>query len=125
MEIFYQGLNPASQTAANATAAGGLLDKTYKEAKNILDCISKNHEDWRESEQRLRIKDNDANNRAIASLQNQMTAMMSLIQGITINSTGAKKGQVNAIAQMTASCVICGDAHPMEECQEICSQYAL
>ncbi|XP_038895827.1 zinc finger BED domain-containing protein RICESLEEPER 2-like [Benincasa hispida] len=77
----YQGLNPASQTAANAAAAGGLLDKTYEEAKSILYRISKNHEDWQESDQRLRIKDNDSNDGAIASFQNQMAAMMSLIQG--------------------------------------------
>ncbi|XP_038887103.1 uncharacterized protein LOC120077285 [Benincasa hispida] len=61
-------LNLALQIAANAATAGGLLDETYDEAKNILDRISKNHKNWRESNQRLRIKDNDANNGAIASL---------------------------------------------------------
>lgn len=45
MEIFYNGLNEASQTTANVVATGGLLDKTYIEVKDILGCISKNHED--------------------------------------------------------------------------------
>lgn len=44
MEIFYDGLYEASQITTNSVAAGGLLDKTYTEAKNILDKISKNQE---------------------------------------------------------------------------------
>ena len=49
IKIFYNGLNKACQTAENAIAAGGLLDKTYTEAKDILDHISKNHEDWEDN----------------------------------------------------------------------------
>lgn len=45
MEIFYDGLNEVSQIAANATAVGGLLDKTYTKAKDILNRISKTHKD--------------------------------------------------------------------------------
>lgn len=44
MEIFYDGLNEVSQTSANVVVADRLLDKTYTEAKDILDCISRNHE---------------------------------------------------------------------------------
>ncbi|XP_038877377.1 uncharacterized protein LOC120069667 [Benincasa hispida] len=57
MKIFYHGLNSSSQTATNAAAVGGLLDKTYDEAKNILDRISKNHEDWQESNQRTKSRE--------------------------------------------------------------------
>ncbi|XP_038902471.1 uncharacterized protein LOC120089124 [Benincasa hispida] len=44
-------IDEISQMSGNATTTGGLLDKKYDEAKNILDRISKNHEDWRESDQ--------------------------------------------------------------------------
>lgn len=50
IKIFYNGLNKGCQTAANAIVAGGLLDKTYTEAKDILDRISKNHEDWEDND---------------------------------------------------------------------------
>lgn len=49
MEIFYDGLNKASQTATNVVVAGGLLDKMYTEAIDILDMISRNHEDWEDN----------------------------------------------------------------------------
>ncbi|XP_038891744.1 uncharacterized protein LOC120081142 [Benincasa hispida] len=46
METFYGGLNRASQMAANAVAAGGLIDKSYTEAKEILDRIAKHNMEW-------------------------------------------------------------------------------
>lgn len=49
MKIFYDGLNEASQTAANVVEVGGLFDKTYTEAKDILDWIARNYEDWEEN----------------------------------------------------------------------------
>lgn len=46
MEIFYGGLNRPSQSVVNASAAGGLMDNTYTEAKVILDRISRNTDEW-------------------------------------------------------------------------------
>ena len=37
MEIFYGGLNKTSQSVADASAAGGLMGKTYTQAKEILE----------------------------------------------------------------------------------------
>lgn len=49
IEIFFDGFNEASQTAANTAATGGLLNKTYTKAKDILDRISRNNEDWEDN----------------------------------------------------------------------------
>ncbi|XP_038888341.1 uncharacterized protein LOC120078183 [Benincasa hispida] len=46
METFYGGLNRASQMAKDAAAAGGLMDKSYIEAKEILDRIAKHNMEW-------------------------------------------------------------------------------
>lgn len=46
IEIYYGGLNRPSQKLANALIVGGLMDKTYIEAKKILDRISKNNDEW-------------------------------------------------------------------------------
>lgn len=75
MEIFYDGLNEASQTATNAATAGRLLDKAYTEAKDILDRISKNHEDERRRNNTLGTSKNDT----IAALQAQIATMIDLM----------------------------------------------
>lgn len=42
MEIFHGGLNRPSHSITDTSAAEGLMDKTYTEAKAILDRISRN-----------------------------------------------------------------------------------
>lgn len=50
MEIFYGGLNRPSHSIADASAAKGLMDKTYIEAKAILDRILRNTDEWVDDE---------------------------------------------------------------------------
>lgn len=97
MEIFYDGLNEASQTAANVVVTDGLLDKTYIEAKDILDRISINHEDWEDNgySKSGRRRNNNSGmpeNDMIATLQMQLVAMTSLLQTLTINQGNAGNG---------------------------------
>lgn len=97
MEIFYDGLNKASQTAANVVVIDGLFDKTYIEAKDILDRISINHEDYKDNgyNKSGRRRNNNSGmpeNDMIATLQMQLVAMTSLLQTLTINQGNAGNG---------------------------------
>lgn len=74
------------------------MDKTYIEDKDILDRISKNHEDWedngysRAGRQRNNTTGTPENDTA-AALQAQLIAMTNLLQTMTLNH--AKEGNDN------------------------------
>lgn len=68
--------------AENAVAVGGLLDKTYTEAKDILDRISRNHRKDNGYSRFGRRRSNNSRtpeNDIVAALQTQLAAMMSLL----------------------------------------------
>lgn len=46
LETFYSGLDRHTQVLADTSAGGALLRKTYNEAYDLLDRMSKNNSEW-------------------------------------------------------------------------------
>ncbi|XP_038896707.1 uncharacterized protein LOC120084967 [Benincasa hispida] len=122
METFYGGLNRASQMAA-----GRLMDKSYTEAKEILDHIAKHNMEWMDdtydgrADRKKRSQNvNSIDSNAIATLSTQVAMMTSLLQNITLGngSNQQKVNQVEAFGQPMVSCVGCGDPHFYAECSQ-------
>ena len=124
MEIFSDGLNEALQTAANVVTVGGLLDKTYTEAKDILDRILRNHEDQEDNDYGSRLGCRRSNNSGVpgndtvTALQTQLIAMTNLLQTMTMNQVNAGNGsQVNAVNLVVViSCIGCSEPHTFDMC---------
>lgn len=117
-------MTKASQTATNVVAAGGLLDKTYTKAKDILDRISKSHEDWEDhgysrSGRRRNSALGAPENDTIVALQAQVATMTNLLQTMTMNQANVGGGnQMNVVNQVAAiGCVGCGELHAYEVCR--------
>ncbi|XP_038896708.1 uncharacterized protein LOC120084968 [Benincasa hispida] len=125
METFYNGLDRSTQVVANASAAGGFMDKTYTEAKVILDRISRNTDDWEDDGYRGRGPERRKAESAIVpantmtTLAAQMAAVTSLLHMMAINQGSLSQGaaQANALAQVaTISYAQCGGGHSAEMC---------
>ncbi|XP_038880527.1 uncharacterized protein LOC120072192 [Benincasa hispida] len=127
METFYGGLNRASQIAADAAAAEGLMDKSYTEAKEILLYIAKHNMEWvddtydgRNDRRRRSQNINSVDANAIATLSTQVATMTSLLQNIMLGNAPnqQKVNQVKVFGQPTVTCVGCGDFHSYVECPQ-------
>ncbi|XP_038876668.1 uncharacterized protein LOC120069060 [Benincasa hispida] len=125
METFYNGLNRSTQVVADASAAEGLMDKTYTEAKVILDRILRNTVDWVDDGYGGRDPERRRNDITFVSadtmktLATQMVVVSSLLQMMAINQGGLSQSsaQPNAPVQVAAiSCVQCGGGHAVEMC---------
>ncbi|XP_038880418.1 uncharacterized protein LOC120072068 [Benincasa hispida] len=125
METFYNGLDRSTQAVADASTAGGLMYKTYTEAKIILDRVSRNTDEWidngyeeRASEQR-RAESAIVPANTMNSLAAQMATVTSLLQTIVIQQGHLSQSlaQANALMQVAAiSCVQYGEGHSVEVC---------
>ncbi|XP_038904346.1 uncharacterized protein LOC120090699 [Benincasa hispida] len=109
MKTFYGGLNRASQMAADAATAGGLMDKSYTEAKEILDRIAKHNMEWVDDtydgryDRRTRSQNiNSVDANAIATLSAQMATMTNLLQNFTLGNAQnqQKVNQMKALGQL-------------------------
>ncbi|XP_038874882.1 uncharacterized protein LOC120067385 [Benincasa hispida] len=127
METFYGGLNRASQMAANAAAAGGLMDKSYTEAKEILDRIAKHNMEWvddtydgRADRKKRSQNVNSIDSNAIATLSAQVAMMTSLLQNITLGnaSNQQKVNLVETFGKPMVRCMGCGDPHSYADCPQ-------
>ncbi|XP_038895768.1 uncharacterized protein LOC120083932 [Benincasa hispida] len=113
--------------AEDAAAAGGLIDKSYTEAKEILDCIAKHNMecvddtyDGRNDRRRRSQNVNSVDANAIATLSTQVATMTSLLQNITLGNTSnqQKVNQVEAFEQPMVSCVGYGNLHSYDKCPQ-------
>ncbi|XP_038882276.1 uncharacterized protein LOC120073506 [Benincasa hispida] len=133
METFYGRLNRASQMAVDAAAARGLMEKSYTEAKEILDRIAKHNMEWvddtydgRNDRRRRSQNINSVDANAIATLSAQVATLTSLLQNITLGNAPnqQKVNQVEAFGQPMVTCVGCGDFHSYAQClqnlQSVC-----
>ena len=73
------------------------MDKTYTEAKKILDRISRNHEDWEDkgysrAERQQNSTSEMPKNDIAAVLQAQLAVMTNLLQTMTLNQVNAWNG---------------------------------
>ncbi|XP_038874978.1 putative uncharacterized protein DDB_G0279653 [Benincasa hispida] len=125
METFYNSLNRSTQAVADASAVGGFMDKTYTEAKVILDRISRNTDDWVDDGYGGRDPKRRRNDNAIVpadtmtTLAAQMAAVTSLLQTMAINqgALSQSSAQPNAPVQLAAiNCVQYGGGHAAEMC---------
>ncbi|XP_038896595.1 uncharacterized protein LOC120084850 [Benincasa hispida] len=125
METCYNGLDRSMQVVADASTAEGLIDKTYTEAKIILDRISRNTDEWfyngyeeRGSEQR-RVEGAIVPIDTMKTLVDQMTTMTLLLQTMAIQQghLSQSSAQANALTHVAAvNCVQCGEGHSVEVC---------
>ncbi|XP_038902320.1 uncharacterized protein LOC120088956 [Benincasa hispida] len=121
VETFYNGLDRATQAIADASATGGFMDKTYTEAKGILDYISQNTNDWIDDGYGGRGTERRKTNRAIVLVDTMTTlaTVTSLVQTMAINQGALSQNvaQASALTQVAAvSCIQCGEAHSVEAC---------
>lgn len=97
MEIFYEGLNRPSQSVADASATGGLMNKTYMQVKDILDRISRNTDEWVDygygsrSTDRRRKQAGMLETDVLTNLLAQMATMTYLLKTIALNNQGIIK----------------------------------
>lgn len=108
-----------------------LLDKTYTEAKVVLNRIERSIDDWVydgcgvRSIDRRRSNNSTIENEVVAQLTTQMAIMTSFLQTMALNN-GAMDGNVNQVnvlnLETTPSCVGCSESHPYEMCHKILNQ---
>ncbi|XP_038891565.1 uncharacterized protein LOC120080952 [Benincasa hispida] len=113
------------QVVVDAFMAKGLMDKTYTEAKSILDCISRNTDEWidngydeRGSEQR-RAESAMVPADTMSILADQMATATSILQTMAIQQGHLSQSSVQAyvLTQVAAiNCVQCGEWHSVEVC---------
>ncbi|XP_038889981.1 uncharacterized protein LOC120079717 [Benincasa hispida] len=114
----------ANASSADASTVGGLMDKTYTEAKLILDHISRNTNKWIDNGYEERGSDQirvEAIVPAITmnTLANQMATVTSLLQPMAIQQghLSQSSAQANALTQAaTINYVQCEEGHSGEVC---------
>lgn len=110
------------------------MDKTYTQAKEILDRISRNTDEWVDDgygsrymdkrRSQARMIDTDAT----SNLSAQIANMTSLLQTIALNNQGGTVASMDAMNTVnttaSVSCVQCGEGHLYDMCpynpQSVC-----
>lgn len=110
-----------SQSVADVSSTGGLMYKTYTQAKDILDRISRNTNEWVDdgygshSIDRRRAQAKVIEADVATSLATQMATTTSLLKTIALNNhsgTTSSTAHINALNQVAAiNYVQCGEAH--------------
>ncbi|XP_038887219.1 uncharacterized protein LOC120077408 [Benincasa hispida] len=123
METFYNGLDQPTQVVVDASAGEGLMDRSYTEAKSILDCISRNSDEWLDTGLEERGLEQERAEGVVVptdtmnTLIDQMTTMTSLLQTMANQQRhlSHESAQVNALTHVAAmNCVQCGEGHLAE-----------
>ncbi|XP_038896560.1 uncharacterized protein LOC120084813 [Benincasa hispida] len=123
MENFYNGLDQPTQAVVDASVAEGLMDKSYMEVKSILDRISRDSDEWLDTEFEERSLEQERVEGAIvpvdtmSTLVDQVTIMTSLLQTMANQQRHLSQGstQANVLTHMAAmNCIQCGEGHSVE-----------
>ncbi|XP_038889296.1 uncharacterized protein LOC120079205 [Benincasa hispida] len=108
-------------------AAGGIMDKSYTEVKEILDRITKHNMEWvddsydtRADRKKRSQNVNSIDSIAIATFFAQVAMMTNLLQNISLGnaSNQQKVNRVEAFGQPMVSCVGYGDPHSYVDCPQ-------
>ncbi|XP_038902418.1 uncharacterized protein LOC120089063 [Benincasa hispida] len=119
---------------ADASAAEGFMDKTYTEAKVILDRISQNMNDWIDDRYGRRGSNQRKNETVIVlaetvtALAAQMATITSILQNMAMNQGVIPPQSAQLVVQAQVAvigCVNCGGVHGADCCplylQQVCA----
>ena len=110
LETFYNGLNPSTRLMVDASANWALLSKSYNEAYEILERITKNNYQWLSARQAAARGTIEVHNRdALTALSAQITTLLNMVNVMTTTPA-----TVNQIAKI--SCVYCKKGHLFDNC---------
>lgn len=130
MEIFYGGLSKSSHMLLDFSANGALVAKTFDEAVEILDRITKNNSQWAvdySMSRQLMIHQKVAGvveNDQIFPLKVQMQAVQMMLKKVNMHQSRKPTSRhatiISSIAQAESTttnfCIACGDFHIIDYC---------